>query len=509
MSTSAINSLLNRYSSSCISPNNNFTTEDPLGFSGGNYQFGDEVSAGQAILDIAQNYHINPQVILTTLQKEQSVVTGELGCHPNTPDPSQSQNSPCGTAKTPCTEACTFAGGCLPIATSYSCPNYCYAGIEGFSNQLSGGTWLLRFAEQRAYGRLTGYAGYDAGDETYTYTGPMTPGDRKRSSTDTLHYYDGAWTDNNGNSVTITNGATASLYTYTPFINDTHFSTIFSSWFGNPAADLSKDIPLVGNWNGAVSGQTTPAARRGTAYFLDNNNDGQVDTTVDWGRSTDEDMVGDWDGNNKSDLGLRRGTTYYLDYDQNGKPNKVVSWGRSSDTDIVGDWNGDGITDLGLRRGTTYYLDYDQNGKPNKIINWGRDTDSVILGDFNGDGKTDIGLRRGHTYYLDYNQNGTQDVVISWGRDTDQALVGDWNGAKNGSHKIYSLGLRRGTVFYLDYDKDGKPDVAPNWGRTTDKARVGDWNGDGRDTIGLKRVNFYYFDNNSNGSADVTFYYTY
>ena len=233
MSPTDINNLLNSYSASCLSPNNTGAAwDDPLGYSGGAYQFGPKVTAGQAIYDISQHYNVNPQVIITTLQKEQSVVTGSAGCHFNTPDPSQTQNSPCGSAKTPCTSACPYSGGCVPIAMSYACPNYCYAGIEGFSKQLSGGTWVLRWAQQRAYGNLTGYAGYDSGDEAFTYTGPMTAGFRKTSSNDAGRTYDGTWTTSDGTSINVSNGATASLYTYTPFLSgNTNFDNLWTSTF--------------------------------------------------------------------------------------------------------------------------------------------------------------------------------------------------------------------------------------------------------------------------------------
>lgn len=238
MSAADIDFWLNNYfgSSSCISPSSGFLTPDPQGFHNGAYQFGGNVSAGQAIYDIAQNYDINPWVILTTLQKEQSIITGSAGCHSNTPDPSNTfpcyinDNHPNG----PCTTACPYSGGCMPIAMSYYCPGNCLATVEGFSLQISGGTWALRWAQERAYGNLTGYPGYDSGDESIHYLGPMTAGYRQRWNTDSSNYYDGTWTDSNGQTTTISNGATASLYSYTPFINDTNFSTIFQNWFGSP-----------------------------------------------------------------------------------------------------------------------------------------------------------------------------------------------------------------------------------------------------------------------------------
>lgn len=243
-SSAQIDSFINGFGSSCIASNNGFRTPDPQGWSSSQarYLFGGNVTAGQAIYDASQLYHVNPQVILATMQKEQSLVTGGVGCHSNTPDPSASQNSPCGSAKTPCTTACPYSGGCMTIAMGYGCPNYCAAVDEGFSMQLTLGTWLLRFGEQRAYGRLTGYVGYETGDEYFCYSGPMTAGLRQRSASSSVCggypgtqvvNYDGSYTTQDGTSVTVANGSTATMYNFTPFISgNQNFVNLYESWFG-------------------------------------------------------------------------------------------------------------------------------------------------------------------------------------------------------------------------------------------------------------------------------------
>ena len=246
MDAATINNWLNiSFPSSCISSNNGFSTPDPQGWSAtqNKYLFGGNVTAGQAIHDVAVLYHVNPQVILTTLQKEQAIPNGGAGCHPNTPDPnapfsdtpSSSNTFTCtinNKAQT-CTYACTYNGGCMNIALGYGCPYYCAAVDEGFSMQITLGTWLLRFGEQRAEGTLKGYAGYEAGDEYLYYSGPMTPGTRQRSATSSAVYYDGSYTTVDGTTVTITTGSTATLYNFTPYISGNQkFFNIFQNWFG-------------------------------------------------------------------------------------------------------------------------------------------------------------------------------------------------------------------------------------------------------------------------------------
>jgi hypothetical protein len=237
MSPAQIDNWINQFPSSCISSNSGFRTPDPQGWSAAQnqYLFGGNVTVGQAIYDTAQLYHVNPQVILSTMQKEQSLVTGSAGCY-NEPNPATAtpMTNQCGSGTRNCTLACTHAGGCMNIAMGYGCPGYCDAKDEGFSMQLTLGTWLLRFGEQRAYGNLTGYVGYEQGDENFTYTGPMTQGTRKRSASSAAISYDGLYTTQDGVTVSIANGATASLYNFTPFTSgNSNFDTIFQNWFGS------------------------------------------------------------------------------------------------------------------------------------------------------------------------------------------------------------------------------------------------------------------------------------
>ena len=243
MNASQIDSLLNSYPGSCISSNNGFITPDPQGWSdsSSSFVFGGNVSAGKAIYDAAQNYHLNPQVILATLQKEQSLVTGGAGCHQNTPDPASAtpMTNQCGSGTRNCTLACQYAGGCVNIAMGYGCPSYCDSKYEGFSKQIIWAAWVLRFAQERSQG-IFGYAGQDPGDENIPYTGPTTQGCKQLVAGGSPVCSDGKYTLADSSTVTITNGATASLYRYTPFQSgNQNFDTIFTNWFGAPYANAN------------------------------------------------------------------------------------------------------------------------------------------------------------------------------------------------------------------------------------------------------------------------------
>src|SRR4051812_33980738 len=75
MDAGQIDAFLNSRNS-CISPNSGFQAIDPIGYNANQgFLYGGNVSAGTVIYHAAQAYSINPQVLLTTLQKEQSLVT--------------------------------------------------------------------------------------------------------------------------------------------------------------------------------------------------------------------------------------------------------------------------------------------------------------------------------------------------------------------------------------------------------------------------------------------------
>ncbi len=217
MSAAQIDSFLNSFPDSCLSSNNGFTTPDPTGWSASvqtnnGYTFGGNVTAGQAIFDASRIYHINPEVLLATMQKEQSIVIGSGSpssfCHYTNLSPGDACNA--GVYGT--------VGGCVFIGMSYACPGSCDYSYNGFSLQLLASSWLLRFAEERAEGITSGYAGYDAGDSSVGYGGAQI---------------DVPYTLPGGNTVTVVNGATAALYYYTPsFAGGEEFDTIFQNWFG-------------------------------------------------------------------------------------------------------------------------------------------------------------------------------------------------------------------------------------------------------------------------------------
>ncbi len=210
---------------------------------------------------------------------------------------------------------------------------------------------------------------------------------------------------------------------------------------------------------------------------------------------------------NPDTLAVRRGNTYYFKNTLgDGQADKVVQYGRSSDTVLVGDWDGDGQDTLCVRRGNTYYFKNSMTGgEADSVAVYGRSADDVLVGDWDGDGRDTLCVRRGNVYYFKNDiSGGTADAEIPYGRRTDDVLIGDWD-----ADGLDTLSVRRGNIYYFKNSiTAGAADAEITYGRKADKVLVGDWNGDRKDTLCVRRGNTYYIKNSiENGTADQTVYY--
>jgi uncharacterized protein YjdB len=223
MSEADINNFLNQFPSSCLLARNYptglswATWREPLTY--WDYT-GHDVSPARIIYKSAQMWGLNPQVLLTTLEKEQTLVSGTAGCS------AWRYNS----------------------AMGYNCPdswtyhNYANLGIydtcvgaegnAGFSRQVNRAAWQLKFGKERANGNIA----WDDDCNVYYY-GYMTEGNRSRGCGQLTVGYDG-WYTISGYNIKMKNGATASLYSYTPHAPQS-FETIFERWFGSAQAQTA------------------------------------------------------------------------------------------------------------------------------------------------------------------------------------------------------------------------------------------------------------------------------
>jgi len=244
MSASQIDSFLNQSPNSCISTNKHFQSRDPTGYSPTTgYTYGNNVSAGRVIYDAAVAYGLNPQVVIATLQKEQSLVTGDSGCSVLRYTGAMGYGCPDGGTTHNYSNVNLYTlNGTTVTSVNGTCVNT--AAKAGFSQQVIHATWLLKFGQQRSKGNISWNVQADnfpvsgdhwdnSDDPQSCYSGPMTQGTWQVCPSGGSTYYDGYFTIDS-TSVHMDTGATAALYWYTPhFSGNQNFVTIFTNWFGS------------------------------------------------------------------------------------------------------------------------------------------------------------------------------------------------------------------------------------------------------------------------------------
>ncbi len=136
------------------------------------------------------------------------------------------------------------------------------------------------------------------------------------------------------------------------------------------------DVPVVGDWNG--DGRTKVGLfRQGFFWILDTNGNGTFEQGVDatyafGGVAGDVPVVGDWTGSGTSKIGLfRMGFYWILDANGNGVLDNIngaggdlafAYGGIAGDVPVVGDWNGDSTSKVGVfRQGFFWVLDANGN----------------------------------------------------------------------------------------------------------------------------------------------------
>ncbi len=148
--------------------------------------------------------------------------------------------------------------------------------------------------------------------------------------------------------------------------------TVYNLGVGTQAGD----VPVVGDWNGSGTSKVG-LFRQGFFWILDTNGNGifeqGIDNTYAFGGVPDDvPVVGDWTGSGTTKIGLfRLGFYWILDANGNGQLDNINSVGGdqafafggiAGDVPVVGDWNGDGTSKVGVfRQGFFWVLDANGN----------------------------------------------------------------------------------------------------------------------------------------------------
>lgn len=394
MSESAIRSFINSRPGTCL-VNSGAIFPEPKDY----YNYGpNNVDAARVIYIAAQTWGLNPQVILTTLQKEQTLLT-DNDCF----DP---QGVPS-----------------LPKAMGYLCPEggTCPApSASGFEKQVMKGSWQFKFNKERAEGNVNWN-----GDGNIDYSDPYiyTAGNRQDYVGAPVIYHDGYFYID-GVLTYMENGGTASLYRYTRHWPQS-FGSIFTSWFGSPTNVCGSDLPdAAATSNAHRPGDYSGDGRTDAAVFRPSDGCWHVRAVgdVQYGQSGDIPVPADYNGDGKTDIAI------YRPSDGGWRIRGVgdFPYGQENDIPVPADYNGDGKTDAAV-----YRPSQTQGGENMWHIRgvgdfaFGHTGDIPVPADYNGDGKADIAVFRAGNG--DWHIRGVGDYT-AYGQFGDIPVPGDYNG---------------------------------------------------------------------------------
>jgi subtilisin-like proprotein convertase family protein len=195
---------------------------------------------------------------------------------------------------------------------------------------------------------------------------------------------------------------------------------------------IAGDTAVPADYDG--DGDADAAVYRNGTWFV-RSAAGGIQFAGNWGIAGDVPVRGDFDGDGKSDLAVRRvtnipfagDTNYYILY-SGGSGASTVRWGNSSHQSAIGDYNGDNKDDIGVAyspiAGQLIWAVKNANDTVQfNGAQWGIPTDTAVTGDYDGDGKSDLAVFRSsdNTWYIRKSSDGMQTTVV-WGATGDMIV---------------------------------------------------------------------------------------
>ena len=149
-----------------------------------------------------------------------------------------------------------------------------------------------------------------------------------------------------------------------------------------------------------------------------------------FGAATDQPVVGDWDGDGRTDVGVRTPATRTFRLATAAGVTEVVL-GHPRDLPFAGDWDGDGVDEVGVRRAKSNRFVLRAADGTTRVVPVGDVDDLPVTGDWDGDGVTDLGVydQATATFTLRLvDEDGlTWTASVPWGQAGDLPVTGDWD----------------------------------------------------------------------------------
>ncbi|MGI8614049.1 MAG: peptidoglycan DD-metalloendopeptidase family protein [Nocardioidaceae bacterium] len=187
------------------------------------------------------------------------------------------------------------------------------------------------------------------------------------------------------------------------------------------------DVPVVGDWNGDRTSDVGIFRRNATSAFWRRLPDGTGEK-VTMGAPTDVPLTGDWNGDGNSDVGVWSRPTKTFTLRSSSGDLTTFAFGKVKDIPITGDWNGDGTTDVGTFRPVTGAFRLRAADGQVTRYRFGSASSVPVTGDWNGDGRTDIGVYDPATHVWSLRAESGAVRTVTFGGAGAMPVTGDWNG---------------------------------------------------------------------------------
>jgi hypothetical protein len=200
----------------------------------------------------------------------------------------------------------------------------------------------------------------------------------------------------------------AALRTVPGFAGPSHVEVRLRPWSGRTDRRFNVPTPpgsvlLWGDWN--RDGAYTPAVFTNGHWVVYDTMIGDapvVTREFDYGMAGDRPVVGDFNRDGRTDVGVVRGNQWLLrKFPSAGPTWRSFTFGKPTDVPVTGDWDGDGREGVGVRRGATWFLlEKPKGGTSAYTFRFGRPADVPVTGDWDGDGADTVGVVRGTAWHL-------------------------------------------------------------------------------------------------------------
>lgn len=209
--------------------------------------------------------------------------------------------------------------------------------------------------------------------------------------------------------------------------------------------------------------------------------------TITQGPATNARTWFDFDGDNKTDIGIFRpapGEWWYLR--SSDLTNRAFQFGQSTDKVVAADYTGDQKTDIAFfRPSSSEWFILRSEDSSFYSFPFGSTNDIPVPGDYDGDGKADAAIFRPSNatwFIVRSSDNGT--TISQFGVAGDKPVPADYDGDRKVDIAIFRPDPA-GAQWWINQSQGGLK--VANFGTMTDKTVQGDYTGDGKADVAFFR----------------------